>query len=160
MAEAFATIGIVASILQLVDFGSRVLKRLNDYQSKLGEIPEAFRHIKAELPVLLDALRRTQAAIDAGSVQDESKQALLPAIEGCGKQIKLLDDLIAKALPTTDDSWVRKSRKAVRSLLYDGKVEKITIVIRGYIQTLTYHAATSSTFRPLPGIILSWTGVI
>jgi len=50
MAEALAAVGIVANIIQLVDFGSRVLKRLEEYQSILGEIPEAFRYIKAECP--------------------------------------------------------------------------------------------------------------
>jgi hypothetical protein len=44
--EALAAVGIVANIIQIVDFGSRVLKRLKEYQSKLGEIPEAFRHSK------------------------------------------------------------------------------------------------------------------
>ncbi|RYP14834.1 hypothetical protein DL766_009577 [Monosporascus sp. MC13-8B] len=81
MAEALTVVGIVANIIQLVDFGSRVLKRLEEYQSKFGDVPEAFRHIKAELPVLLDALRQTKAAIDAGSMRDESKNALLPAVQ-------------------------------------------------------------------------------
>ncbi|KAI9759097.1 MAG: hypothetical protein M1840_003516 [Geoglossum simile] len=147
MAEALAVVGIVANIIQLVDFGSRVLKRLEEYQSKLGEIPEVFRHIKAELPVLLDALRQTKAAIDAGCMQDETKKALLPAVEGCGVQIKSLDDVIVKALPVSGDSWARRGRKALGSLRYDAKVEKITAVVRGYIQTLTYHAAASSTLR-------------
>jgi len=154
MAEALAVVGIVANIIQLVDFGSRVLKRLEEYQSKLGEIPEAFRHIKAELPVLLDALRQTKAAIDAGSMQDETKRALLPAVEGCRVQIKSLDDVIIKALPASGESWARKGRKALRSLRYDAKVEKITAVVRGYIQTLTYHAAASSSLRPLAGMPL------
>jgi predicted house-cleaning noncanonical NTP pyrophosphatase (MazG superfamily) len=57
MVEALAVVGIVANIIQLVDFGSRVLKRLEEYRSELGDILEAFRHIKIELPVLLDALR-------------------------------------------------------------------------------------------------------
>jgi hypothetical protein len=77
MAEALAVVGIVANITQLVDFGSRVLRHPEEYQSKLGEIPEALRHIKAELPALLDALRQTKAAIDAGSMQGETKKALL-----------------------------------------------------------------------------------
>jgi hypothetical protein len=149
MAEALAIVGIVANITQLVDFGSRVLKRLEEYQSQLGDIPEAFRHIKAELPVLLDALRQTEAATDAGSMQDESKKALLPAVEGCGIQIKLLNDVIEKALPLSSDSRFIRGRKALRSLRYDTKVEKITAVIRGYIQTLTYHAAS---LRPLAGM--------
>jgi hypothetical protein len=80
MAEALAVVGIVANIIQLVDFGTWVLKRLEEYQSTLVEIPEAFRHIKAELPVLLDALRQMKAAIDAGFLQDESERALLPAV--------------------------------------------------------------------------------
>ncbi|RYP23415.1 hypothetical protein DL765_001120 [Monosporascus sp. GIB2] len=147
MAEALTVVGIVANIIQLVDFGSRVLKRLEEYQSKFGDVPEAFRHIKAELPVLLDALRQTKAAIDAGSMQDESKNALLPAVEGCSAQINLLDDVIAEALPAPGDSWTRRGRKALKSIRYDIKVEKITSVIRGYIQTLAYHAAAS--LRPL-----------
>ncbi|KAF2473618.1 TPR-like protein [Lindgomyces ingoldianus] len=147
MAEAVAVVGIVANIIQLVGFGSKVLKRLEEYQSRLGEIPEAFRHIKTELPVLLDALQETKASIEAGSMQDKSRIALLPAIKGCAEQIKALDDLTKKALPALGDSWARRSRKALGSLRYDAKVEKITAVVRGYIQTLTYHAATS--LRPL-----------
>ncbi|KAI9855044.1 MAG: hypothetical protein M1813_000588, partial [Trichoglossum hirsutum] len=149
MAEALAAVSIAANIIQLVDFGSRVLKRLEEYQSKLGEIPEVFCHIKSELPVLLDALRQTKAAIDAGCMQDETKKALLPAVEGCGVQIKSLDDVIVKVLPVSGDSWARRGRKALGSLRYEAKVEKITAVVRGYIQTLTYHAAASSTLRPL-----------
>jgi hypothetical protein len=152
MAEALAVVGIVANVIQLVDFGSRVLKRLEEYQSKLGDIPEAFRYIKTELPVLLDALQQTKEKIDAGCMQDKSKKALLPAIAGCAVQIKALDDIIAKALPVLGDSWTRRSRKALGSLRYDSKVEKITTVVRGYIQTLTYHAAAS--LRPVAGITL------
>jgi len=90
MAEVLAVVGIAANIGSLVDFGIRVLERLEQYQSTLAEIPEAFRHIKAELPVLLDALRQTKAAIDTGTGQDESGKALLPAVEGCSNQIKTL----------------------------------------------------------------------
>jgi len=152
MAEALAAIGIVANITQLVDFGTRVLKRLDQYQSTLEEIPEAFRHIKSELPVLLDALRQTRAAIDTGPLQDESKRALLPAVDGCGVQIKALNEVIEKVLPASSDSWARRGRKALRSLRYDAKVEKIIAVIRGYVQTLAYHAAASP--RHLAGTTL------
>jgi len=155
MAEALAVVGIVANIVQLVDFGSNVLKRLEEYQSKLGDIPESFRHIKAELPVLLDALRQTQSVIDAGSMQNESKNALLPAIEGCKVQIQLLDEAILKALPALSDSWIKRGGKALKSFRYDAKVERITAVIRGYIQTLTYHATTSSGLLAGMSILLS-----
>lgn len=52
MADPLTVVGIIANIVQLVDFSTKVLARLDDFQSNLGEIPKAFRHIKAELPVL------------------------------------------------------------------------------------------------------------
>jgi hypothetical protein len=155
MAEALVVVGTVASIVQLVDFGSKVLLRLDEFQSSIGEIPKSFQHIKAELPVLLDTLEKTKTAIETGSVQDETKKALLPAIDGCRTQIEVLDILIRKVLPLPHDSWRERSRKAVSSLRQDGKVKKIRTDLQGYIQTLTYyHAAASSTLRPLIGIVL------
>ncbi|KAF2654106.1 TPR-like protein [Lophiostoma macrostomum CBS 122681] len=144
MAEALAIVGIVANIAQLIQFGSSVLSRLEEYQSKFGNIPDTFPHIKIELPVLLDALGQTKSAMGAGSIRNESEQALLPAIDGCRAQIRLLDDVIAKVMPGTSSSRLRKSANALRSLRYDVKVERITLVIRGYIQTLTYHAVIST----------------
>ena len=49
MAEGLAVVGVVTNIIQLVEFGSKVLLRLNEFQSSLGDIPETFRHVKAEL---------------------------------------------------------------------------------------------------------------
>ena len=68
---------------------------------------------KAELPVLLDALRQTKAAIDAGYMQDDSKKAPIPAVERCGIQIQSLDDVIVKVLPASSDSWPTRPRSAV-----------------------------------------------
>jgi hypothetical protein len=90
MAEAIAVIGLVASIVQLVDFSSRVLHRLEEFQVGLGEVPMSFRHIKAELPVLQDTLQQTREAIEAGSVRNETKKALDPAIKGARNRLDCL----------------------------------------------------------------------
>ena len=121
MAEAIAVIGVAASIIQLVDFSAKVLDRLNDFQSTLKEVPESFRHIKAELPLLSDTLQQTKEAIDAGSVKEETKEALLPAVEGCKEQIIALDALITKTIPLPNDSRLKRSTKAVFSLKQDAK---------------------------------------
>jgi len=153
MAEALAVVGVVASIVQLIDFGSKVLLRLNEFQSNAREIPKTFQHVKAELPVLLDTLEQTKTAIETGSIRDETKKALLPAIDGCRTQIESLDILIMKVLPLAGDSWRERSRKMISSLRQDAKVRKIRSDLQGYIQTLTYyHAAASSTLRPSIGI--------
>ena len=154
MAEALAVVGVVASIVQLIDFGSKVLLRLNEFQSNAREIPKTFQHVKAEFPVLLDTLEQTKTAIETGSIRDETKKALLPAIDGCRTQIESLDILIMKVLPLAGDSWRERSRKVISSLCQDANVRKIRSDLQGYIQTLTYyHAAASSTLRPLIGIL-------
>ncbi|KFZ24288.1 hypothetical protein V502_01228 [Pseudogymnoascus sp. VKM F-4520 (FW-2644)] len=150
MADPLTVVGIVANIVQLVDFSTKVLARLNDFQSSLGEIPKAFRHIKAELPVLQETLRETKNKIDHGAVKDSTKAALLPAIQGCKLQIEALDGLLAEILPVAGDSRIKKTTKALWSITQDSKVESIMKTLRGYIGTLTfYHAAVSSTLQPM-----------
>lgn len=152
MAEAFAVLGIVASIVQLVDVGFAVLGRLNEFNSSLGETPATFRQIKAELPILLDTLDQTKRALDAGTLKDDTKKGLFSIIVGCQEQILSLDAVLQKTLPRTEDSRAKKSMKALSSLRKDKEVEKICSNIHKYIQTLTYyHAAASSTLQPLTG---------
>lgn len=152
MAEAIAIVGIVASIVQLVDFSSRVLRRLDEFQSNQGELPGSFRHVKAELPVLKYTLQYIRDAIEAGSGEDETKKALIPAIEGCTEQIRLLEPILAKILPTSTDSQLRIHTKAILSFRQESKVDSITKVLQRYIGTLTfYYAAISSTLQPLTG---------
>ena len=155
MAEVIAVIGVVASIVQLVDFSSRVFHRLDEFQSSLGEIPKSFRYIKAELPLLQDTLQQIKEAIDTGSVRDETKRALIPVIEGCREQMESLDVILTKTIPIPNDSRLKRGSKAMSSLLRDAKVESITKILRAYIGTLTfYYAAASSTLRPLTGSML------
>ncbi|OBT38491.1 hypothetical protein VE00_11148 [Pseudogymnoascus sp. WSF 3629] len=150
MADPLTIVGIVANIVQLVDFSTKVLARLNDFQSSLGEIPKAFRHIKAELPVLQETLKTTKDKIDHGAIEDLTKAALLPAVQGCKIQVAALDGLLAETLPVAGDSRFKKTTKALWSITQDSKVESIMKTLHGYITTLTfYHAAASSTLQPL-----------
>ncbi|KFY17204.1 hypothetical protein V492_00821 [Pseudogymnoascus sp. VKM F-4246] len=150
MADPLTAIGIVANILQLVEFSTKVLERLNDFQSSLGEVPKVFRHIKVELPVLQETLKQTVDKINHGAIEDSTKAALLPAVQGCTNQIGELDSLLAKALPVAGDSRFTKTTKALWSIKQDSKVESITKTLHGYIATLTfYHAAMSSTLQPI-----------
>src|SRR5437868_8404505 len=105
MAEALAVVGVVASIVQLVDFGAKVMHRLNDFQSTGRGIPKAFEHVKAELPILLKTLDQTKQAAEKGSIEEEAKKAVLLVVEGCQTQITTLDDLISVSLPQQEDSW-------------------------------------------------------
>jgi N-terminal domain on NACHT_NTPase and P-loop NTPases len=155
MAEALVVVGVVASIVQLVDFGAKVLHRLNDFQSSRGEIPKVFQHVKAELPILLETLDQTKVAVEKGSIKEETKKAILLVIEGCQTQITVLDNLISTSLPQQDDSWRTKTGKAILSLRQDSKVNKVTATLRTHIQSLTnYRVAALSTLQTANGMII------
>ena len=153
MAEAFAVIGIVANIVQLADFGAKVLERLNEFQSRSQEIPKPFRDVKIELPILLQTLKETKLAIQHRNVDEETTKALLLVVNGCQDQITLLDDLLKKVLPNQTDSWTKKTGKALLSFRQDSKINGITTGLRTHIQSLTnYRVAVLSTQTPAIGI--------
>ena len=132
MAEALAVVGIVANIVQLVDFSSKVLSRLNEFQSSVDEVPNSFRNVKVELPLLLDTLKHVNKDISAGLIADEIQTSLLPVIEACQTQIESLDAVLVKTLPAPGDSRTQRTKKAISSLSQEAKVEKmLNSVCRG-----------------------------
>jgi hypothetical protein len=152
MAEGLAVVGVVASIIQLVDFSTKVIGRLEEFHSAAGEIPKSFRHLNTELPILSTTLQNISRDIETDLVEIGTRNALILAIDGCGEQLAQLDAILAKTLPATNDSRWTKSKKAVVSLHQEDKVENITKIIRNYIATLAfYHIAASSTLQPLRG---------
>lgn len=155
MAEALAVVGVVASIVQLVDFSTRVVSRLDKFYSVAKEVPKSFHNIKTKLPLLATTLKQLKGAINSTLVASGSKKALVPVITGCHKQVAQLDAILKKTLPETNDSWRTKGKKAIVSLHHDTKVESITRTLRNYIGILTfYYAAASSTLQPLTGRVL------
>jgi len=141
------------TVISAVTTVGKILKSINDYQSHARKIPKTLRQIQAELPVLLDALKQTQNAINNGYIRVEAKDALSLAILGFQDQITDLDAIIKRILPLESDSWATRSKKGILCLLEDDNVTQIRANLQSHIQVLTYHAvATSSTIRSPQGI--------
>jgi N-terminal domain on NACHT_NTPase and P-loop NTPases len=143
MAEVLFVTSLVSSIVQLVDFGVKVIDRLNEFQSSINDVPKTFCDIKNQLPLLIDALGRTQSQAEAGDVSEKTAEALKPVVSGCLSQVKLLDDIIVKAIPAENASTWNRSFKALSSLAHDKKVQQITSTLEGYVQKLIYHQVTN-----------------
>jgi hypothetical protein len=94
MAEALAIVGLVSTIVQLVDFGSKIVRRLRDFHSSVNAAPKMFQDIKVVLPLLLNTLKRTQAQAESGAYSRETQEALFPVVEGCRSQVELLDNIL------------------------------------------------------------------
>jgi hypothetical protein len=144
MAEAAAVIGLVSAIVQLVQFGSKIVNRLDEFQSNVGQVPQTFRDIKNQLPLLLNALRRTETQAEAGDIDGDTQKAILSVVGGCLSEVESLDKALAKTLPAEGDSkWIR-AVKAFRSVSQEKDVQQIVKRLQAYVSTLTYHQAAGS----------------
>src|SRR5947207_14430294 len=104
MAEALAVVGLVSAIVQFVDFGNKLVERLHEFTSDAHEVPETFRAIKLQLPLLIDTLRRTQQHASTGHVSNETATTLKPLIDACFTEISVLQTNLDKALPPPKSS--------------------------------------------------------
>ena len=145
MAEALAIVGLVSSIVQLVDFSSKIVHRLNEFHSSLDEVPKSFRDIKIELPLLVDTLERTKKQTEDGRFSKDTQEAIRSVVKGCQSQVEQLNDVLEETLPSKGDSSWRRGRKALSSIGQEKKTQQITMTFRNYVQTLTYHQATGSS---------------
>ena len=142
MAESVAAIGLAVNIIQLINWGREIAKRLDEYQRRADKVPQVFRDISTHLPLLLNTLSETQEQAKQGSLEEDTQKALLPVIDGCRTQCGRLDDIIVKTLPTADDHKWERGIKAILSVHQENKVKSIVDIVRGYIDVLTYHQAT------------------
>ncbi|KAI9707067.1 MAG: hypothetical protein M1836_000027 [Candelina mexicana] len=142
MAEAIAALSLISAITQLIDFGSKIIARLNEARSSAGELPKSYRDVQTELPLLVDILNRTKGQTKSDQINDSTQQTLVPVIEGCYRQVKALERILSKTLPLADDTWGKRGAKAFSGVYQEKRVEQLVTKLHGYIQLLTYHEIT------------------
>ncbi len=142
MADPVTTIGLVAAILQITDYGAKLIRRLNDFRNNLDEVPKVFADISLELPLLLNTLNRTKEQAESGVMDQASQEALLPVVRGCLSRVDMLHDILIRSLPLKEDSSWKRSVKALSSITHEKRIEQIMTGLRNYVQLLTYHQAT------------------
>lgn len=152
MAEVLAGVSIAANIIQLVQFGKALVDRLDEYRTDIDGFPEAFKHIKYRLKILVDGLSNIKEAVDSGALSEQTQKALRPSIRECAALIQPLSKIIEKALPPPGASRVKRSLKALGSLRYDAQVEKMTKEIDSYIAYMNFHSGMSRYVR-LEGMV-------
>jgi hypothetical protein len=145
MAEALAIVGLVSAIIQFVDFGSKIVERLNEFSSDVHELPKTFQAIKVQLPLLIDTLDRTQRQATARNVSDATAVALKPLIDACIKEIKALQIILDKTLPPQKSSSWQRRLLSLKSLAHDKDVDRIVTKLESHIRLLTFHQSTSNS---------------
>lgn len=152
MAEALAAFGLASAIVQLIDFGTKIVTRLSDFSAKVEEVPKTFRLIKVQLPLIFNTLQQIKDQADARQVNEETAEALKAVIVECTATVQQLDEILTKALPNGKDSSWQKYRKALSSLAQDKKIAQLQASIERYIPTLTFYQTVviSKSSKDLP----------
>jgi hypothetical protein len=134
MAEAFGMIGLAASILQFLDFGAKVAKKLKDVTAGNGTETLLVQKI---LPLLLTSLKDLGKRIDFGDVDDETQRAVLLALDGMTALVKDLEELLDLYLVTGSGKCWKKFVKAAIAVLM-GREKRL----KGMLEALRhYHSA-------------------
>jgi hypothetical protein len=142
MAETFAVIGLVAAIVQFVEVGSKVLARLADFTSAVDQVPKTFRHIKTNLPLIIDSLRRIESQAENSELDIFTQDALKNIVDECQREVDALDEILQKSIPAASASSWKKNKAALISFLRDTRVKQIETVLEKYVSTLTLHQVT------------------
>lgn len=152
MAEALAVVGVVSNIVGLIDISLKLYDRLRRTLTDVDEIPKSLRPIKTELPVLIKTLEDIGKALKQRKLDVEIIQVIEPAVNGCATSICELELLLAGVLLNPKDRRSKKLWKAWKSIVKESEVNKSVVAIRGYVGTLTFYLAASSSFlQPVTG---------
>lgn len=144
--EALFVLGIIANIIQVVDFSNKAIERVRESRHNLHNIPKAFRDVQTTLPLLANTLSKTKSQIEAGGIDEETCKALQPVLQDCQSRIQDLNDIFDKLLPIAGSSRVIRGWNAISSLGQDKKVEELVRLIWRHIPLLTYHCVAAPSF--------------
>ena len=145
MAEALAIVGLVSSIIRFEDFSTKVIERLDDFQSIVDEIPQSLRDLKTLLLILRDTLGRMKAESERGLTGMDTQNAILEVVKYCGLEVQRLDDILVKTLPKPGESGRKRKIKAFSSVGQEKDVQKIIDQIQRYLISLIHHHTTLHT---------------
>ena len=145
MAEAIAVIGFVSAIASLADYGERVVKRLNEFRRNVKELPQSFLHISVQLPLLVDIIHRLHDQSKKGELTPTTEGFLKPVLDGLRQEIRKLDAVLGKILPSADASTWGKSVKALKSVGVQKDVDAFAAIIRDYVANLTAFQTTHNS---------------
>jgi N-terminal domain on NACHT_NTPase and P-loop NTPases len=144
MADPITAIGLVAAILQFIEIGARVASRMSDFSNSVDDIPKTFRHIKINLPLIVDSLRRIKAQAELQGLDKATQDALTGVVDECHREVCSLNDILDRAIPPAGASSWERRRLAIASFAKDKKVKAIEKALETYVRTLTLHQSVQS----------------
>jgi hypothetical protein len=126
-AEAVAVLGVISSIIAIVDGTKQVYDAAKNAQG----LPEAFREVAARLPIVQNILASAERHIEKGNTDEDSRKGVKDTVEGCGKKAEKLEELFKKVIPADSASRAERYLSAARTL---GKGSRVENLMKGMLE--------------------------
>jgi molecular chaperone GrpE (heat shock protein) len=135
------------AVIQLVDFTTRVARRVKNSVSNTGEVPEHLRETHLHLPLLIATLQQTRLDIESELYSEQTSTALKKLIDESTADICKLEDVLAQ---TTNDANSKRNRvrRAISGIKHDREVRNITSRLLRTIDGLVLLRTAASTKTP------------
>lgn len=121
-AEAGFVIGLIGSLISIVDAIKKVYDAAGDANGQPGE----FRQVAARLPLVIEILHSVEAA--APELDDTKQEAIEPILKSCKAKAEKLQEIFQKVIRKDDGNWFDRYKKALRTL---GKGDKVEYLMEG-----------------------------
>ena len=147
-AEALAVVGIVANIIQLIDFSGKVISRIKEYEGDGQRIPSSFQDVQARLPLISCALDEIHRQVLGGQISEENCKSLKVVLEHCKTRLAELRKIFDEVLCQGGASKGERIWKGMQSLRKEKKVEQILQELSRSTQSLIlFHVVAAPTTR-------------
>ena len=138
--DPISVLGITAAVVQFLEVGTRVTKRLAEYiASNPGDVPKSLQAIQNQLPLLLSSLSRIKSDLQSSKLDIETKCIIRGVVTGCTSQIEKVEEIIGKVVVGAEESFGVKVKKVVKSFKYEEKILAIEKNLQTYVQVLILH---------------------
>ena len=142
MSEAVVLLGLIASIVSVIELSAKVVSLLHGLTSKTSEIPERFRSLSVELPLLAVTIECIRTQAEAGHFANDVMIALKAVVDSTLTQISALRTRLVAVLPSDDAPKVERVLRALKSLIKEDKVRQALEMIHKNIDVLVLHQTT------------------
>ena len=117
MAEAVTVISLLSSIVHLVNFGTKLIDRFDNFASATEDVPVvSFRSIKSRLPLAIITLRRVEDQARSARFSEADAQAPKLVIDNSLDDTTKLTEFLDIAVPVGPFSTFQKRLQASESL--------------------------------------------
>ena len=122
--EVAAIIGLIASIISLVELSAKVVSRIHESVSQISEIPKSFLALTIRLPLLTVALQRIRTQAEAGRVPDDVTNILKAVVDNTSQQVAAIQICLSKILPRDGASKLERAVKTLKILAEEDEVQQ------------------------------------